>query len=436
MRTVTYRPRPATHPVRRGVLLPLALMLALALVPLTGCSQHVGPEPAETPQEENQTGNEGTPSPEEESAGDGQEAAPLGPRPSSTGTLLEHQVGCGAIAANVEGYDYFYSSDLSAICRARVDRPEPEIIVPLAGDFDPSGVGPEYVVALLEYDGRIYYLKESLANEQRPDLWRVNVDGSGNTLLRQFDDISFRPACLAIHEGRLLVVAPRDDVQVVMSMSLADQSWEEMGTIEEVEDYSPVFLTTELAYFDTSSDPSDSMACEAICAYGLEDGNVYEVYRSELGGIELLAAGSERIVALDYGRGATSKRLVSISLDGSDVRVLEQDASVLRRGCVMDGSFRYVAEADDFDTAAEPLEFFEHWSIGEIALSGGEPTTLIEGFYAQDPQIIASGDHLVVYDAGHQIPNIGSNMGVLAADGQALVSYAGQSQEYLCGLLR
>lgn len=422
MRTVTNRPRPAAHPVRRGILLPLTLFLALLPVPLAGCAQDTGPEPTETSPEENKTEDE-------------KETAPLGTRPSSTGTLLEYQVSCGAIATNVEGYDYFYSSDLSAICRARVDRPEPEVIVTLSGDYDPSGEGPEYVVALLEYDDRIYYLKESLADEQRPDLWCVNVDGSGNTMLRQFDDISFRPACLAIHGGRLLVVAPRGDAQVVMSMSLADQSWADVGTIRGVEDYSPVFLTTELAYFDTSTDPSDPLAYEAICAYGLEDDTVYEVYRSELGGIELLAAGNGRIIALDYGRDTTSKRLISVSLDGLDVRVLEQDASTLRSGCVIDGRFRYVAEAEDFDTAPEPLEFFEHWSIGEIALSGGEPATLIEGFYARDPQIIASGDHLVVYDAGHQMPNIGSNIGALSADGKALVSYAGQSQEYLRSLL-
>lgn len=436
MRDVADRRKPTPNPARRGALPPLLLALALALVPLAGCARDAGTNPAETSQGETQTEDEKRPSTQEgQDEQDEREAAPVGPRPSSVGTLLETQVGYGAIAANANGYDYFYSSDLSAICRASVERPEPQVIVPLKGDNDPSGGGPEYVVALLAHGDKIYYLREGLSAEQRPDLWCANLDGSGATMLRRFDDLSFRPACLAIHEGRLLVVAPKDGTQAVMSISLDDQSWEDMGAIEGAQEHSLVLLTTEHAYFAASTDPSDPTAREAIFAYGLEDENVYEVYRSELGSVELLAAGDGRIVALERERTDVDKRLVSVSLDGSDVQVLEQDSDVRGGGCVMDGSFRYVARADDFETALEPLEFYEHWSIREVALSGGEPATLLEGFYAMDPQIIASGDHLVVYDAGRQMPNIGSNMGALAAGGEKLVSYAGWSQESLSDLL-
>lgn len=154
----------------------------------------------------------------------------------------ENQALYGQISATDGTYDYFYSSDESAICKASLESPRAEVVHPLSA----SQSGAEYVTSLLAHEDWLYFVREGAAD--KAGIWRARKDGSEAQLLRGLGGIAVRPTCMAIIDGRLYVAVPRTDdageeYLEAFSMSLEDLSWRDEQTIEGVSSFGSAFFS-------------------------------------------------------------------------------------------------------------------------------------------------------------------------------------------------
>lgn len=166
----------------------------------------------------------------------------------------KNQTFYGQISATDGTYDYFYSCDESAICRASLSNPAAQVVLPLSG----SMTNPEYVTFLLEHNDWLYFVRESVADDA--GIWSVRTDGTEARLLRGLGGAAVRPACMAIIEDRLYAAVPRTDsvgneYLEAFSMSLEDLSWRDEEIIEGVSSSDAAFFTPtgSLVVDDTAS---------------------------------------------------------------------------------------------------------------------------------------------------------------------------------------
>lgn len=172
----------------------------------------------------------------------------------------ENQAFYGQISASDGTYDYFYSCDESAICRASMSAPTAGVVVPLSA----SQSTPEYVTFLLTHGDWLYFVREGDASSA--GIWRARKDGSEAQLLRGLGGVAVRPTCMAVVEGRLYAAVPRTDdagekYLEAFSMSLEDLSWRDEQVVEGASSAGTAFFspTGELVLGDAAAaDANDS----------------------------------------------------------------------------------------------------------------------------------------------------------------------------------
>lgn len=425
------------HPLVPPLLCTGALAAAL-LAPLVGCAGAEAPE-TETPVEERVPpeeddgekdggergeGEKDLP-PEDETEGDGSPDVELGVSrlPQIDEAPAEGQALYGQIAVSADdGYDYFFSSNEYALCRARPGVPGAEVVLPLP---DPIYSG-EYMTFLVVDGDRIFYVREG--SHDSAGIWSVRTDGSDNRLLRHLGGAAARPTCMAVVGDRLYAVMPKTNEQTgdqyaeIFSMSLESQGWRTEGAVDGFVTWESAFLTTESAYL--SLDPTYSSDVERACIlrFDLRDGSTSVVYESELDTIEYITPSDRGIVLHERTSSADGgpERQVLLPWGGGEAEEL-QSASYVMAG---DDALTFVRD-ESYDPSTGPYEFMGRWSLQSTPMLGGEPTVLLDEFYAEWPMLNVMGDHYVLYDAGHQMPDIGRNV-ISLTPGRGTATYAGK----------
>lgn len=410
---------------RGAAALALAIAVLLGMTMLSGCS-------ATTPDGSSGSAQTGS------SAVDAAPGATDTANAATNAVLANNAVLAGGAAASNGTWDFFYSSEQSAICRASVDSPQAEAIVSVPESEDYAGY-PAYLISHLAVDGdALYYIAAPIDNSAGiSEVHRVSIDGSDDQLIYTYEPEVDEQGSgtgfitqLSAFDGTVYITASAFESDSSNASDAGDSYTsvsrvivlDEDGTVVSDDQLSlgasgTVIATPDLSIALKAETEGDATSGGVAAVEPGDEGEQTEIYHVD-NGFVLLAALTDTSVVFQELIPDGGSSICQMALDGSDMETLyaEPDGMTARLIAVSeDTAFVQLYDAD----AVEVTE----WDLLALPLDGGEAETIAEGLDYANPTVSVLGNHLLITENGEGIGSDGARVAAYSFDGELLAEY-------------
>lgn len=328
------------------------------------------------------------------------------------------------------GYDYFYSAEMEAICRAKPGS-EVEKVLPVPNDTSMGYSRPEFYVMGVAADGdSVFYTVlgyEPETYDSYLQLRCVNADGSDDRLLKEFeqgDDTYVSLGSLYAYDGRAYLAVTESNgygngKTEVISIDAAGADERVECTMES--SYTQyVVLPDKIYYTEQEYGYSDSdLGFAAIYVRNIDGSGSERIYSVDGGSISSLALVGDKIVCREYNYSTEAQRIVSIDIETGDTETLyrpEDGYSAVLLAVSDDTAYLERYASDTYDIS--------RWDLIAVPLSGGEPVELVVGMDYYNASGAVMNGHLLLTENGQDIGSVAMRaMAIDLKTGEVLEEY-------------
>lgn len=345
-------------------------------------------------------------------------------------------------------YDYYYSSELQGVVRARCDGSQTSVIYPLAIEEDEVASS----VMGLSLDGDSLFLSLcwysfDTGESTRYEVHRIPKGGGDGTVVfaldrgnadegeKNDDDLTHSLVRAAAYEGKLYAVVltvysgrkPYDYDYQLYRMDLDGSNQETLALVSESMPAGVTLAPERLYYAASDYNYGDESPRDRLCSVNLDGSDFRVVYDASGLSIGNVIPSGGRLYFTEANQDEDVYRLVSVAQDGTDVQtVYEVDDNVYNVSfsllSVRDAT-AYVAlsaHGEGFTNAEGPDE---HIKILGIALEGEGRDPVSEARVELGYVVADTGDRFVAVDRGYYYGDDGARPDAYAvtADGEQTI---------------
>ena len=328
------------------------------------------------------------------------------------------------------GYDYFYSAEMEAICRAKPGA-EVEKVLPVPNDTSMGYSRPEFYVMGVAADGdSVFYTilgYEPDTYDSYLQLRCVNADGSDDRLLKEFEhgvDTYVNMGSLYAYDGRAYLAVTESDSYgngktEIISIDAAGEDERIECTMES--SYTQyVVLPDRIYYTEQEYGYSDSdLGFAAIYVRNIDGSGSERIYSVDGGSIAGLALAGDKIICREYNYTTEAQRIVSIDTETGDTETLyrpEEGYSAVLLAVSDDTAYLERYASDNYDIS--------RWDLIAVPLSGGEPVELVVGMDYYNASGAVMNGHLLLTENGQDIGSVAMRaMAIDLKTGEVLEEY-------------
>ena len=328
------------------------------------------------------------------------------------------------------GYDYFYSAEMEAICRAKPGS-EVEKVLPVPNDTSMGYSRPEFYVMGVAADGdSVFYTilgYEPETYDSYLQLRCVNADGSDDRLLKEFEhgvDTYVNMGSLYAYDGRAYLAVTESDSYgngktEIISIDAAGEDERIECTMES--SYTQfVVLPDKIYYTEQEYGYSDGdLGFAAIYVRNIDGSGSERIYSVDGGSIAGLALAGDKIICREYNYSTEAQRIVSIDTETGDTETLyrpEEGYSAVLLAVSDDTAYLERYASDTYDIS--------RWDLIAVPLSGGEPVELVVGMDYYNASGAVMNGHLLLTENGQDIGSVAMRaMAIDLKTGEVLEEY-------------
>lgn len=328
------------------------------------------------------------------------------------------------------GYDYFYSAEMEAICRAKPGA-EVEKVLPVPNDTSMGYNRPEFYVMGVAADGdSVFYTilgYEPDTYDSYLQLRCVNADGSDDRLLKEFEhgeNTYVNMGSLYAYDGRAYLAVTVSDSYgngktEIISVDAAGADERVECTMES--SYTQiVVLPDKIYYTEQEYGYSDSdLGFAAIYMRNIDGSGSERIYSVDGGSIAGLALAGDKIICREYNYSTEAQRIVSIDIETGDTETLyrpEDGYSAVLLAVSDDTAYLERYASDNYDIS--------RWDLIAVPLSGGEPVELVVGMDYYNASGAVMNGHLLLTENGQDIGSVAMRaMAIDLKTGEVLEEY-------------
>lgn len=225
-----------------------------------------------------------------------------------------------ALCVGDEDFDYFYSSTMGGICRARTDGSATNVIVP-------TGDGFHCYISWFSLDGdQLFYLGQSYGDDDDVfGVHTVNTDGSDRKVIYTPDDNSDIEG-VYVYDHTVYVLTMANDSYDVWTMGEDGSNQKRIVQGLAAGGKNP-FLTSDAIYYviSHSSRNGGDDTPDELYVQDLDGTDARRIYTSGLMSLGYPVPHDGELFITEHGREGTDitgSRLTSMQTDGSDVRTV------------------------------------------------------------------------------------------------------------------
>ena len=325
-----------------------------------------------------------------------------------------------------DGYDYFYSSQEQAICRAKPGG-ELERIV------DAPSLPSSYILDIAVDGEHLFYVCSGSEMDETDtyisfaELRCVNIDGSDDHLLDRFESSGgaySTPGTLYAYEGRAyLAVMESDSYGMgetrVMSYDAAGEDVRTECTLEA--GYSQVVILPDTIYYlDQEYGYSNpDLGYVALYRCNLDGSDSERLYEADGCSINSYAVAGDTLVVDELNYARSEQRIMTIDLaTGDTASIYRPDAGYGGSLLAISGDTVFVERYDSTSYGEDP------WNIIAVSLESGEETEFATGIDYLNPYGAVMNGHLLITENGLDVASLGSRAMVLSLeDGSVVEEY-------------
>lgn len=335
----------------------------------------------------------------------------------------------GRVAAD-DGYDYFYSSEFHAICRAKPGSEVERIFeVPM---IDDSGYeSPEfYVMNVAVSKGNVFYVTlayDTYSGLSSYELRCVRADGSDDRSVMEIEtpDGGFSTVNgLYAYDGRayLAVYSYGEYDNAEIAVMSADPAGEDVRTECTLEGAGNgmVLITPEKIYYTESTYVSQGDSHVALYVRNIDGSGSERLYQRDDASISHLALAGDGVICREYDSTRETSRILLIGVDGESEVLYRtsRDEGANLIACSEDTAYLMSYEVD------ENLYDIAEWDLVAVPLAGGEERTIAEGLTYYNPTAAVMNGHLLLIENGQDIDGVGMVVDAVdLEDGVVIESY-------------
>lgn len=313
MRPGNARTCPSTSALLAGI-----CAAALAIWALAGCTPSTIPDNQTNENTSSGNGSASSVATENESTADDQLDSPDATEHMSGNEAVNYAD--HALCVGDEDFDYFYSSTMEGICRARTDGSATDVIVP-------TGDGFHCYISWFSLDSdQLFYLGQSYGDDEDVfGVHTVNTDGSDRKVIYTPDsDVDVEGVYVYDHKVYVLTMANNSYDVWTMDEDGSNQKRIAQGLAAGGKN---PFLTSDAIYYviSHSSQNGGDDTPDELYVQDLDGTDARRIYASSMGRLGQPVTGSGGIFITELGRegtDATGSRLTWVRTDGSDVRTV------------------------------------------------------------------------------------------------------------------
>lgn len=348
--------------------------------------------------------------------------------PSYQETATNTSLTYGA-TASADGYDYFYSSTLMAICRAKPGGSDVEKVLLVPTTNENGYEMPEFYVMNIAVTGDdVFYCimrSEMQASSSYYEVRSVKADGSDDhSVYRAQPDSETNRWIngLYAYDGRayfgVVSTSFEYDASTINIMS-TDAAGEDEQTVCSLDDWSggtPLITPDHIFYTEYSYGSSASDSHSSVYVRSIDGSSAKQLYEEDGATISSLAINGNKLYCMDYVNGGEMRRLLSIDIETGACEVLyrtdsNENADLLT---LYDGAaylMRY--ERGTYDAST--------WDLVRVSLGSGETETVRTNLDYYNPRMAAMNGHLLLLENGQDISSMGVRVGVVDPDDGSVI---------------
>lgn len=361
-------------------------------------------------------------------------AAFLAVRFLSGGTSVEELANIASLtygrAAADDGYDYFYSSEIHAICRAKPGA-DVERILEIPMNRDRGYEAPEfYVMNIAVSEGNVFYVTlayDTYSGASRYELRSMRADGADDRSVMEVEtpEGGFSTVNgLFAYDGRAYMAVYRfgeyetTEIEIVS----ADAAGEDVRTECALEgaDNGAVLITPEKIYYTESTYVSQGDSHAALYVRNIDGSGSECLYQRDNAMISRLALVGDDVVCYEYDSTRQAFRILRIGA-GEEPEVVyrasrNEGANLLTFSDDTVYLMTYELDENMYDVA--------EWDLVAVPISGGDKRTIAEGLAYYNPTAAVMNGHLLLIENGQDVDSTGMVVDAVdLKDGTVIESY-------------
>lgn len=317
----------------------------------------------------------------------------------------------GYSAASSGDYDYFYSSSVGGLCRAKHDGSAVELLRAV-------DVETQYIPALAIDGGTLFFVVKDYYKAPYEELRSIRTDGSQEKLLMTAPDLqTIDKVC--VYDQKLYVTmrdfsgSESEGMTKVSVMSEDGTDAQQLCSLP-LSDY--VVVLPDAVYYLVNSDGS-----YALNAWSSDTKQTRTLCTGSSTCAEMLCVAGGRLVYLEdctiEDNMFVGRTLVSVDTEGQSRKVLWTSDSD-------ETGVRLVAASGDAVYAALYKTGSDgSWDLLRVPLDGADAQTVARGLTFYAPTACDMGDHLIVFENGGHITDGGVRVMTITYDGSDRMAY-------------
>lgn len=317
--------------------------------------------------------------------------------------------------ASLDGYDYFPSSDMGGIVRAK-GTGAPELVYKLKNDDD--NYEYEFPLGMAVVGGRLCF---ALYDTEDGDtvIHSTKPDGTDDKVVYTVEEGDDSASVSGLYSSgdrlyMLVVRYPSSHYEVdIVSMKVDGSDYKVESTLRSDDMIAPVIVRNRVFWCTKTSEGKG-----AVYSQKLDGSDSKQVYSYDGAVHRSPNVSGDRLVLYVYDDSSDTTRVVSIKQDGTDEKSLYtppsgKDVDLLN---VADGK-AYLAQydADAYDVS--------QYDVLSVPVAGGDPKTLMTNVDYYNPTLAVSDGHLVLSENGQDAGSYGMRVQAIDYDGKPIATY-------------